>query len=444
MRTEGHRGLNLNAEPPSRAPALKGERADDGAAAGVPVGLMTVLLGVAFVCNTLGRGVTETFAVFLLPIEQSLGVTRSEMTATYSIYMLVHGFAAPFAGQFVDRLGARFTYVIGLSLMGGGYLLGAQASTITHYYLTVGVMAGLGAAGLGMVVATSLLSRWFTRRMGAVMAVPYAAVGFGLLTVPPLTQWLMLTYDWRDVHLVLGGVIVAFVPLMFLLPLAQITRGSPQWQATRRQSIAAGELWTLNRAIRTPAFWALFSIYFWTALAAYAVLPQSVAFLVESGFDPLAAAAAFGLTGGLSTIGIIAMGWGSDRFGRFNSVVGSYFVSITGTACLLAVVWYPEWILVYGFVVCFGLMQGARGPVIAALVAILYRGGSVGAIFGTLSVAMGLGAGAGSFLSGLLHDVTGDYVASFALAIVGSLFGLISYAASSSLRLERHTPTQAA
>jgi MFS family permease len=403
-----------------------------------PVALLGTLLGLAFLCNTIGRGVTETFAVFLLPIERDLGVTRAEITATYSIYMLVHGIAAPFAGQIIDRLGARFTYAIGLLLLGGGYVLGAQAGSMPIYYLTVGAMSGLGAACLGMVVASSLLSRWFTHGIGSVMAVPYAAVGFGVLIVPPFTQWLLESQGWREAHATLGYTILAVLPLLFVLPLGRITRGSEDWRKRRQQSVAAGDLWTVSRAIRTPAFWALFSVYFWTAVAAYAVLPQSVAFLVERGFDPLVAAGAFGFTGLLSTVGIIAMGWISDRIGRFPSVVGSYVMSMTGTACLLAVAWYPEWILVYGFVLFFGLMQGARGPVIAALVAILYRGGSVGAIFGTLSLALGLGASIGSYLSGLLHDMTGDYVASFALAIGGSLIGLLSYTLSSSLRRETH------
>lgn len=399
---------------------------------------LSMLIGFAFLMNTLGRGVTETFAVFLLPVEAALGATRSEITATYSIYMLVHGIAAPFAGQLVDRFGARLTYGAGLLLLGGGYTLGAMAQTVHQYYATVGAMSGLGAACLGMVVASSLLSRWFSKRLGSVMSVPYAAVGFGVLVVPPFTQYLLTHYDWRWAHMLLGLTVLSLIALLVVLPLARVTRGSPEWQSERRKSFESGaRLWTVVRAIRTPAFWALFSVYFWTAVAAYAVMPQSVAFLVENGFDPLVAAGAFGITGLLSTIGIMGMGWFSDRFGRVTATVISYLVTMSGIACLMAVMWFPQMIFVYGFVTLFGLMQGVRGPVIAALVAILYRGGSVGAIFGALSMALGLGAGLGSWASGLLHDLTGNYGASFSLAIAASFVGMLSYVASDSLRRER-------
>ncbi|MCB1509866.1 MAG: MFS transporter [Hyphomicrobiaceae bacterium] len=398
------------------------------------VTLMTLTL----LMNTIGRGVTETFAVFLLPVEQALQVSRSEISATYSIYMLVHGLAAPFAGQLVDRLGARVTYATGLILLGSAYVSASFAENIWHYYLTAGALSGLGAASLGMVVASSLLSRWFTRGLGAMMAIPYAAVGAGMLVIPPLSQYLLTFMTWREAHLTLGLGVLCLLPLIVLLPLGRMTRGSDEWREMRERATAdGGRVWTASRAIRTGAFWALFGVYFFTSVAAYAVLPQSVAFLVERGFDPLLAAGAFGMTGALSAVGIIAIGWLSDRAGRVAAIVISKISTITGILCLLAIAWVKSDALLYAFVFFFGLMQGARGPVITVMVAILFRGGSVGTIFGTLSMALGLGAGLGSWASGALHDLTGSYVASFSFAAAASFTGLMCYVLSPSLRLER-------
>ena len=396
------------------------------------------LIGLTFTMNTLGRGVTETFAIFLLPVEQALGATRSEITATYSIYMLVYGLSAPFAGQLIDRLGARATYGAGLALLGTAYVGAGFSQALWHYYLSAGALAGLGAACLGMVAASSLLSRWFTRGMGAVMAVPSAAVGAGMLIIPPVTQLLLGSYSWRATHQILGFGVLACLVIVMVLPLARMTRGSPGWQAIRQRAGSSGEpVWTAMRAMQTGGFWALFGVYFFTSVAAYAVLPQSVAFLVEQGFDPLVAASAFGMTGALSTIGILLMGWLSDRAGRVTAVVISKIFTITGILSLIAIAWYPNLALLYAFVFFFGIMQGARGPVIAVMVAILFRGGSVGTIYGALSMALGFGAGLGSWVSGGLHDLTGGYVASFGFAGLCSVTGLAIYVISPSLRLER-------
>lgn len=399
---------------------------------------LVTLVSFTLLMNTIGRGVTETFAVFLLPVQHALDLSRSEISATYSIYMLVQGLSAPFAGQLVDRLGARVTYTIGLLLLGSGYVAAGFTTALWQYYVTVGAFSGLGAACLGMVVASSLLSRWFTRGLGAMMAIPYAAVGTGVLVLPPLSQFLLSVMSWRDAYMALGCGVLALLPLAFVFPLGRMTRGSDEWRRLRVEAAArGGKVWTASRAVRTGGFWALFGVYFFTSVAAYAVLPQSVAFLVERGFNPLVAAGAFGMTGALSAVGIIAIGWLSDRAGRVTALVISKISTITGILALLAIVWVPSLALLYAFVFFFGIMQGARGPIITVMVAILFRGGSVGTIFGTLSMALGLGAGLGSWLSGALHDATGGYVASFSLAVACSALGLAIYVISPSLRNER-------
>ena len=375
------------------------ERAAPPASAGPERGFLAALLALTFLMNTAGRGVTETFAVFLLPVEAALAVSRAEISSTYSIYMLAHGLAAPFTGQLIDRL---------------------------------------GAASLGMVAASSLLSRWFTARIGMIMALPYAAVGIGMLVLPPLTQLLLASMDWRAAHRVLGYGVIALLPLAMLFPLGRMTTGSPSWQARRQVDVrGGGARWPLSTAMRTGAFWGLFAAYFFTSVAAYSVMPHSVAYLVERGFDKLAAASVFGFTGLLSAIGIVVMGGLSDRIGRRATATLSYLSTMVGITALVLVSVWPVFAFVYAFVLFFGLMQGARGPIIVALVAELFAGGSVGAIFGTLSLALGLGAGLGSWGSGLLYQWTGSYVAPFSVGIAAAFCGMATFWVVPSLRNAR-------
>lgn len=420
--------------------AQDGNRQDapaSGGAAETERSFLVTLVALTFVMNMLARGVTETFAVFLLPVQKGLDVSRAEITLTYSVYMLAYGLSAPFAGQLIDRLGARITYGFGLTSLGLGYLLAGFVTELWQYLLCIGLLGGLGAATLGMIVASGLLSRWFTDRIGSIMSLPYAAVGGGMLLFPPLTQILLTTYDWRFTHKLLGIGVLLALPLVMLLPLGRMTAGSPQWQALRvRASTTRKGPWTVSSAARTPAFWGLFTAYLCTSIAAYSVLPHSVAFLVEQGFHPLVAASAFGLTGMLSVAGILAVGWLSDRFGRLGTVTVTYFSTMLGVVLLIMVAYWPSLLLVYAFVLFFGTMQGARGPIIVSMVAVLFPGGGVGAIYGTLSLAMGFGAAIGSWGSGALYELTGSYVASFLLAIAGCLVGLVTFWMVRSLREE--------
>jgi MFS family permease len=379
--------------------------------------------------DVIGRGVTETFAVFLLPVEATFDATRTEMLLTYSIYNLVYGLTAPFAGQLVDRAGPRVAYGLGLLALGSGYVIAGNATSLPLYYLSVGVLGAIGSVCLGMVVASSIMSRWFVSRLGAVTSLPYAALGAGMLLIPPATQLLIDRYDWQAAYRILGYGVLIVLPMLWLLPLRRIGDGSAAWKASHAAARGTGGIqgWTLRDAVATPAFWSMFGAYFATSLASYAVAPQMVAYLVEQGYDRLLAASAFGMTGACSAIGIISMGAISDRIGRRRAALISYCLSIAGVAALMLVAPLAAFWPAYLFVLLFGLMQGVRGPIILALVATVFRGGSVGSIFGALTLAPGLGAALGSWASGYLHDVTGGYVASFALGITGSVIGLTSF-----------------
>jgi MFS family permease len=421
-------------------------------AMGPSFGFLAAMLALMFVMNTFGRGVTETFAVFLLPVQDSLGATRAEITATYSIYMLVFGLAAPIAGQLVDRIGVRISYGLGLISLGLGYYLAGSATELWHYYATVGVMGGIGSTFLGMVVASSIIARWFTGaakqqiaggktptgRLGTIVSLPYAAVGAGMLILPPTTQLLLERMSWQSAHQGLGLMVLCLFPVLFVLPLGRISAGSPAWQRARQAATTAGTpTWTLPQAVRTQAFWGLFVAYFATSWASYSVLPQSVAYLIGQGFSPLFAASAFGMTGALSTVGIVAMASLSDVIGRRQAATLSYASTILGILSLLLAARYPSALLVYGFVLFFGMMQGVRGPIILATIATLFRGGDVGTIFGTLMLAAGLGGAGGSLSSGILHDWTGSDTASFQVAIGACCLGAAMFWCIPSIRNQR-------
>ncbi|HEX5957494.1 MAG TPA: MFS transporter, partial [Hyphomicrobiaceae bacterium] len=400
---------------------------------------LATLVALTFVMNLIARGVPETFAVFLLPVQDGLGVARSEVTLTYSCYMLAYGLSAPFVGQLFDRLGARITYGFGLASLGVGYLIAGSASGLWPYLLGAGLLGGLGAAALGMIVASGLLSRWFTSNIGSIMSLPYAALGVGMLILPPLAQLLLSAYGWRTAHHILGAGVLAVLPLAMLLPLGRMTAGSSGWRELRRQaaaSVSGG--WTVTAAARTGGFWGLFIAYLFTSIAAYAVLPHSVAYLIERGFDPMVAASAFGMTGMLSVVGMLGIGWLSDRIGRRQAATLSFLSTMTGILALIAVSIWPSLLLVYAFVWFFGLMQGARGPIIVALAAALFPGGGVGAIYGTLSMAMGGGAAIGSWASGVLYQSTGGYVASFLLSMTCAFAAMASFWVFRGLRDGEH------
>jgi MFS family permease len=181
-------------------------------------------------------------------------------------------------------------------------------------------------------------------------------------------------------------------------------------------------------------FWALFSTFFFTAVAMYAVTAQIVAYLIDAGFPPLQAATAWGFSGVVLLFGMLGISALDGIIGRRPSVLFSYGVSIVGIILLWLLQYYPSYWLLIGFVVTFGSMIGSRGPLITATALNIFRGERVGTIYGTISIGSGLGSGLGSWAGGLIHDWTHSYDALFVFALINLVVGLIPFLVVPALR----------
>jgi MFS family permease len=141
----------------------------------------------------------------------------------------------------------------------------------------------------------------------------------------------------------------------------------------------------------------------------FAVVVQLVAFFIDAGFSPLTAASAFGVLGMMSAGSIMLSGILSDRFGYRQVVTASFIGTGSGMAILLLIPAYPSAGLLALFVAVFGVCMGVRGPIVSSVCAKHFAGPHVATIYGSIYSMNALGAGFGSLMGGLLHDLTGGY-----------------------------------
>jgi MFS family permease len=381
------------------------------------------VLALCTAMNILSRGAGESFAVFLLPVAAEFGADRAALTGVYATAVLVAGLVAPFVGVAVDRLGPRRCYLAGLLLFGGAYALAGQVRALWQLYLILGVLGPAGASLVGMVPASTLISRWFGGRLPTAMAVLSAAMGTGMLAFAPLAQWLIDRVGWRHAYELIGvGLLVLLVPLA-MLPWSRIAAGSAEVVEAMRRRGAGQAAWTVARALRTPIFWALAGMMFSTAVSTYVVSVQLVACLVDAGYPPILAAWTFGLAGMISIAGMMGAAALAERVGERLTATVSYGLTLLGLALLGLALVRPSGWLVAGYVLAFGGAQGSRGPLAAVLAA---RGfpGAMGRVYGMVLLAAGAGSALGAWAGGALFDLTGGYHAGLALSALGALGGL--------------------
>ena len=388
------------------------------------------VLGVCFALNMFGRGLGDMYTVFLLPIERELGWTRSQLTSVYSVYLLVNGCIAPFVGLVFDRLGARWVYAGGVASLGMAFLLASTLDHLWQFFLFIGAMIGLGVSFTGMVPASGLLSRWFKKRLSRVLGIAFSAGGLGTVIFVPLAQWLIDSQGWRFAYRAYGIGLLVLVPLVLLaIPWRRLAEGHPGARAQERQAVA-GEGWTVRRAVRTRLYWGLAQAFFFTACGMFSVIVQIVVMMIDAGFSPITAATAFGVTSMLSTISVMGSGFVAERFGALRTATVSYAGTAVGMLLLAAITVWPSTLLLFLFVPVFGLCMGVRGPIISAICTRSFAGPRVATIYGTIYACNALGAALGSLVGGVLHDVTGGYVAGFAfslasIAVAASAFWMV-------------------
>jgi MFS family permease len=398
-----------------------------------PVRTALNVLALCFALSVLGRGLVESFTVFLLPISESFGWDRARVVSVYSLSALASGLAAPMAGRLFDRSGPRAVYAAGLLLLGSAFLTAAYAHELWQFQLSLGLCVGIGAALIGNVPNSILLGRWFGPKLPTAMAVVYSATGAGVLVLLPLSQVLIDQFGWRGAYRIFGCTALLVMLPLLLLPWRLFSTGSPSVVRPTAAELP-GEGWTLVSAMRHHAFWALFATFFFTAIGMYSLAAQIVAYLVDAGFPPLQAATAWGFSGVVLLFGMLGISWLDGIIGRRPSVLFSYALSIAGIIMLWLLQWHPNFWLLTGFVVCFGSMIGSRGPLLTATAMKIFRGPHVGTIYGAIAFGSGLGSAFGSWSGGLIHDVTHSYNPLIAFALVSVVLGMIPFLLVPALR----------
>ncbi len=377
------------------------------------------VLATCFVLNLLGRGIGDTYTVFLQPIEREFGWSRSQLTSVYSIYLLVNGCIAPFIGFMFDRTGPRWVYAGGLAILGSAFVFAGSLQNIWHFYLLVGAMVGIGVSMTGMVPASALLARWYRSRLSIAIGIAFSGVGVGTVLLVPFTQYLVSGWDWRTAYQVLGSVLlVAAVVVVLALPWKRFAAGNPALPPVARKEGEAEGGWTVHAAMRTSTYRGLVLTFFCTSVGMFAVVVQLVVFLIDCGFSPLAAATVFGVIGMLSAISVMSSGFVAERFGYRQTVTASFAGTMSGILALLCLSAWPSWPLLLVFVLLFGLCMGVRGPIISSVCTRHFAGPRVATIYGTVYATNALGAAVGSLVGGVLHDVTGGYAMAYVFALV--------------------------
>jgi len=401
----------------------------------LPIYYGWVVVGVVFVTMAICVNARTAFSLLFPPILEEFGWERGVTAGAFSFGFIVSAALSPLLGRLMDRRGPRFVMEVGVAATAAGMLLATFATEPWHVYLTLGLLVGAGTTFTGYTGQALFLPNWFVRRRGLAIGIAFSGVGIGSIVLLPWLQHVIAGDGWRSACWLLALItIVVVVPLNLLLrrrpqeiglnpdgdaapdtPAAgQQARNivNPAWAATE---------WTLKRALRTAPFWWIALGYGCGLYAWYAVQIHQTKYLTEIGVSATEAAWALGLVSLLGVPGQIIFGHVSDRIGReWVWAIGCAGFIISYLALIALQAGPTPWLL-YAMVLAQGFLGYAMTSVLGPIVAEIYEGPHFGAVFGTVMLAAIGGGAVGPWITGVLYDLTGNYIGAFWLALALSL-----------------------
>lgn len=380
------------------------------------------MVGICFITGIIAYGGGRySFGVFMKPMSEALGWTRTEMSLGATINLITYAVASPFIGRMMDTLGIKVAMLAGTAIAGLGLCAMYFVNSLWMFYLLYGVAAALGVNMVGRIAQATIVANWFVARRGLMLGITALSIGLGTAVMAPAANAVLHGVGWQMAFLFLGGTFFVFV----FLPVALLIKGKGRpedrgfgpdglpldvagvYGALGRQRIDSLDDWSVAEALRTVALWGIFLAMGLSYMADYVVLFHGVASFEDRGVSPATAASILSVATLVSCVGRLGFGWLADRLDVRMCMALMFGIQIVSAPLII---WGGTSVLMlYSFGAVWGIGYGALATLMPAISSQYFGRRNFGAIYGWITMATVLGGAVGSTFGGWVYDTRGSY-----------------------------------
>ena len=367
-----------------------------------------------------------TIAVFMFPLSEDLGWSRTLIAGAASFGGLAASGASPIVGWLIDRYGARIVLAVSVFILGLSTISLAWATVPIAFYLAYGIGRVIFSSPV-QIGASVVATRWFVRMRGRASGVLFLSHSIGMIAFPLIASIVIDRRGWPDAWIVLGLIVwaVALLPATLLIAEKPEDVGlKPDGDEVEEEEVSSGPAheepgWTLKAAMKTPALWILALGTGLLFLMQAGINTHLAAFLRDEGLSPVFAGVGVGLNAAFLGLGSIAWGWVVERVPA-RHVLTMVAAVMTVGALLFMTASSTAQALAYSAFFGFGLGGILSVPPVAY--ADYYGRRSLGAIRGVAEPLTSGGQAVGAVAAGAAFDLTRSYQIAFAaFAALGAL-----------------------
>jgi MFS family permease len=362
-------------------------------------GWVVVAAGAFITCVAMGAAFS--LPVFLAPIAEQTGWSRTGVSGAMTLVFLAMGLAGFAWGALSDRLGARIVVLAGGVLLVLGLVLASRATSLLEFQLAYGLLVGI-AAGSFFAPLMATVTNWFDRRRALAVSLVSMGVGVAPLTVSPFAGWLVSTMDWRSAQLTIAMIAAALV-----LPAALLIRRAPVAAAGAAQGAPSAEPFpSVGAALRSPQFIVLGLTFFACCGTHSGPIFHTISYAIACGIPALTAVTIYSAEGFAGLGGRILLGLAADRFGAKRVIIAALLVQALAAGAFGFVSQLSEFYMV---ALVFGFAYGGVMPLYAVLAHEYFGPRIMGTVFGAAIMLSTLAMALGPLAGGWIFDASGGY-----------------------------------
>lgn len=370
----------------------------------IPYGWVVVGAGMLISCVAMGSCLS--LAVFLQPVSQDTGWSRTGVSSAGTIVFLAMGASAFGWGWLNDRWGTRPVVLSGVVLLGIGLVAASRATTLTEFQFLFGLLIGI-AGGSVYAPLMTIASAWFDRQRNLAVSLVSAGMGMSPLVVAPFVRWLISTYDWRVAMLTAGIVaVVLLVPAAMLIRKPPPAIPAPGMPDRPVRLAATAPPMTAAQAFLTYAFAAVALTHFACCAAHSGPIFHMVTYAMGCGIDAMTAVTVYSVAGLSGLVGRLLLGLASDRVGAKPVLVVGLAVQAMAAGTYYFISHLGEF---YALAIVFAIAYGGVMPLYATLVREYFGIKIMGTVFGAVSAAASFGMALGPVVGGWVFDTFNGY-----------------------------------
>jgi MFS family permease len=362
---------------------------------------LLVLVGAVLIA-LLGFGSRQTFGMFLRPVTEAIGLGEDVRIMSFAtgLQALMYGVAAPIVGAIADRFGPIRVILVSALIYAGGLLGMSAAVSAAELIFHIGILTGIGSAGVAMPLLLSIVSRVATeQRRSFWLACVVSGSTAGQLLIVPLSHRLITTVGWSETAVVLSLLICIILPLAIGVAFA----AGPAIATSGHQSLGDA----LREARSHRGLWLLTTGFFVCGFQVQFINNHLENYLSATVVGGAMAATAIALIGLFNMIGTQIAGVMGGRhrkkrllaylyIGRSLLFLGFFLVPVSQLSVIV-------------FACAVGLLWLATVPLTSGIVAQVFGTRYMATLYGLVFLSHQIGSFTSVYVAGIIRTETGSY-----------------------------------